>query len=321
MKRNILVVMPADEGHKELLKSKAGEAEFVFTTPEEATSEMIENAHIIVGNVAPSLLSGCKNLELVQLCSAGTDGYTADGVIPKGAVLCNATGAYGLAISEHMLACVLALKKKLNLYINNMSSPVWRDEGPVGGIIGSTVLIIGLGNIGTEFATRMKALGAKTIGVVRTKREAPECVDELHTMEELPELIGRADVITSSLPGTKATYKIYNKDFFAKMKSSAIFINVGRGTAVDTDALIDALNQEVIAGAALDVTDPEPLPEDHPLWGAKNLILTPHVSGGYHMKQTWDTIIEIAAHNIDVTVHGGELHSVIDMQTGYRKRS
>ena len=320
MSRKVLVVMPADEEHRKLLAGAMPDAEFVYTDSRSVTKDMVLDADVVIGNVKPSWLRECSHLELVQLSSAGTGGYTDEGVIPEGTVLCNATGGYGTAISEYMLACTLALQKKLPGYLKNQEKHDWKDLGNVGGIIGSTVVSVGMGDIGGEFLKRAKALGAYTIGIVRTVREKPEYADELYTTEKLAEVLSRADVVASSLPSTPLTSKLFDKDMFARMKPNAVFLNVGRGTAVDTDALCEALLSGVIAGAVIDVTDPEPLPEDHPLWDAPNLILTPHISGGYHMKITWDKIIGIAAENLRQLGGDRAFISVVDQKTGYRKK-
>ena len=319
MSRNILIAIPVTKEHKALLEGRAKDAEFIYKERSEITKDDVLAANMIVGNVREEWLADSENLEVMQLDSAGTGGYVKEGVLPKGTLLCNASGAYGTAISEHMLACTLMLQKKLHFYLENMKEPVWRDEGPVEGFFGATVLVVGLGDIGGEFAMRAHALGARTIGIVRTLREKPEYLDELYDMSSLPGIVSRADVVASSLPSTPLTRKIYNAELFAKMKPSAVFVNVGRGDAVDTDALCEALNAGVIGGAALDVTDPEPLPLEHPLWQARNLMLTPHISGGHHMKITWDKIVEIAADNIEALERGGEFRSVVDLTSGYRK--
>ena len=316
---HIIVVMPLQEHHKEMLESCAGDAELYYCTREEVTEELMAQAEVVIGNLPPDLIRRGRNLRLVQLNSAGTDGYTAPGVLPEGAVLCNATGAYGLAIAEHMLGLVLELKKKLYLYRDQQKMQVWKDCGTVSAVYGSTTLVIGLGDIGGEFGRRMRALGSHVIGVVRTARPAPDYVDELCTMEDLPDLVGRADIITSSLPGGPSTYQIYDEKFFAGMKPSAIFINVGRGNAVKTDALLHALQEGKLAGAALDVTDPEPLPAGHPLWNVPNVLITPHIAGGFHLQETWDNIVCIAARNLSALVNGTPMVSVVDLKTGYRK--
>lgn len=126
-----------------------------------------------------------------------------------------------------------------------------------------------------------------------------------------------ADVVFSILPDTKATRQIYNKELFESMKRTGIFLNAGRGNAVDQEALLWALQNKRIMAAGLDVTNPEPLPAEHPLWQEENVLITPHVSGQYHLPETLDKIIEIAAANIEAYLSGKALINVVDMESGY----
>lgn len=315
----VLVVMPVTEEHKVILQNAAPEAEFTYTPSASVTKELAQSADIIVGNLAPSLIQGSKNLKLMQLNSAGTDGYTAEGIMPPQAVLANATGAYGLAISEHMLGAVLCMMKKLDKYRDNMHDSNWKDEGPVTSIYGSKTLVVGFGDIGNEFGQRMHALGSSVSAIKRVKTEKPEYIEKLCLMDQLYECLEEADIVAACLPGTPETYKIFNAEAFSHMKKGAFFVNVGRGNAVDSDALCDALNNGQLAGASLDVTDPEPLPADSRLWSTPGVLITPHVSGGYHLKATHDRIIQIAARNIIHCLKNEPYENEVDYQTGYRK--
>lgn len=173
------------------------------------------------------------------------------GRLPQGAVLTNATGAYGLAISEHMLACPFYAPQEAEHVLRNQVQSQWKSEGHVGVIQGTTVLVIGLGDIGTCFASKMKALGCTTIGVKRRVGEKPDCVDGLYGMEELDSLLPRADVVALSLPGNPSTYHTLNRERISLLSPNAIVLNVGRGTAVDTDALSDALYAGKLPGQHL----------------------------------------------------------------------
>ena len=314
----ILVTIPTEERHRKMLEAQAPGAEFLYRAAQEVTPELAHEMNIILGNVKPAVLAGTEKLRLLQLNSAGTDGYLADGVLPEKAVLTNATGAYGLAISEHMLGMLLELQKKLHLYMKNQAEEVWKDEGCVRSVYGSVVLVLGLGDIGSEFARRVKALGAYVIGIRRTKAQKPEFVDELYQMDALDECLKRADVAAMSLPGTKETYQIMNRKRLEGMKKGAILLNVGRGNAVETEALCDLLESGYLGGAGLDVTDPEPLPAGHRLWKAPNLVLTPHISGLYHLQETHERILRIAAENLQAFLAGEPLKNVVDWETGYR---
>ena len=315
----ILVVLPVEDRHKELLKSSATDADFEFIPAKDVTEEQAHEADIIIGNVAPELIKGTSKLKWLQLNSAGTDGYTTEGVLPKETLLTNATGAYGLAISEHMIGSLLCIMKKLHLYGADQPKHVWNDYGNVASIYGSKTLVVGFGDIGSEFAVRMHALGSQVTGIRRNKTEKPDYLEALYQMDAFYECLKTADIVATCLPGTKETYHIFDKKAFAQMKEGAFFLNVGRGSAVDSYALADTLNSGHLAGASVDVTEPEPLPSDHPLWDAKNLLITPHISGNYHLKETHERIVRIAADNLDRFMRGEKLRNVVDFATGYRK--
>lgn len=318
-KNHILVMLPVTEKHKQLLQEVSPESVFEFTKPKTIQKEQVDKATIIIGNVSPKLIEGSQNLKWLQLNSAGTDGYLDEGVLPKGAILTNATGAYGLAISEYMIGTLLLMMKKLDRYLVNQSQCQWKDEGTVSSIYGARILVVGMGDIGSEFAKKVHAMGASVVGVTRTQKECQPFVDKMITLNQIEDEIGQADVVVSSLPGSSSTYQIFNKGMFDKMKKGSFFVNVGRGNAVNSMDLVDALENEHLAGAALDVTDPEPLPEDHPLWKAKNVVITPHVSGFFHLPETFERVVRISVDNLRRFEAGEELQNIVDFQTGYRK--
>lgn len=310
--REILVTIPTQPRHREMLEKIAAEAHFTYEmNPTEAA---VENADIILGNVPPVMLKNARKLRWIQLNTAGTDGYPE--VLPKDCLLTNATGAYGLAVSEHMLAMLLGLMKKLHLYGANQQQHLWKDEGTVTSICGSRTLVVGLGDLGGEFAKRMHLLGSTVTGIRRGKGQKPEYLDALYQMDSLDNCLKDADIVASCLPGGADTTHIFNAETFAKMKPGAYFLNVGRGSAVDSRALANALNSGHLAGAGLDVTEPEPLPKDHPLWNAKNLVLTPHISGWYHLPETHERILGITAENLKAFLAGTPLRNQIDLNTG-----
>lgn len=315
---NVVVLMPMDDSHKIDLMSVAPGSNFIFTSAKEINRETLQDAHIIIGNPPLDMVKGCKNLKWLQLDSAGADLFVKEGVLPRGVKLTNSTGAYGLAISEHMIGVLLSIYKKLYLYRDNQNNSLWKNEGEVKSIYGCTALVIGLGDIGGDFAKRIKALGGYTIGVRRSDTNKPEYLDELYLMDKVDELLPKADVVALSLPETKETYKLFSKEKISKMKKDSVLINVGRGTAIDTEALCDALESGKLLGAALDVTDPEPLPKDHRIWGIKNAIITPHVSGNYNLKETHHRIVKIAVNNLERFIKGEELRNVVNLSTGYR---
>ena len=218
-----------------------------------------------------------------------------------------------------MLGMLLELFKKLHLYRDAQHLHQWKSLGRVRSIEGSTVLVLGMGDIGGEFARKVKALGATVIGVRRTDTRKPDYVDELYLTEELDRLLPRADVVAVALPGNGETAGMLNRKRIESIKEGAVLLNVGRGVIVDTEALCDALESGHLGGAGLDVTDPEPLPENHRLWNFHNAVITPHISGFYHLPETLERIVRISAENLEAYRSGKPLRNQVDFSTGYRK--
>ena len=332
--KRALVTIPTGERHRNLLQQAAPGWEFRFRgtdtlvcAPQEAlpgqpvTQEDVDWAQVILGNVPAAMLHGSPALEWLQTNSAGVEAYIRPGVLAGDTLLTNATGAYGLAIAEHMLGMLLELFKKLELYRDAQKSGAWQSQGAVKAVYGSTVLVLGMGDIGGEFAARCKALGAKVIGVRRSPRPCPEYADEVHLLEDLDSLLPQADVVAVTLPGTDATRGLMSRERLAKMKEGAVLLNVGRGFIVDTEALCDALVRGHLSGAGVDVTDPEPLPPTHRLWNIPTAVVTPHISGFYHLRETHERIVGIFLENLRHFQAGEPLRNLVDFATGYRKLS
>lgn len=332
--KRALVTIPTGKRHRILLQQAAPGWEFRFRgtdtlvcAPQEAlpgqpvTQEDVDWAQVILGNVPAAMLHGSPALEWLQTNSAGVEPYIQPGVLAGDTLLTNATGAYGLAIAEHMLGMLLELFKKLELYRDAQKSGAWQSQGAVKAVYGSTVLVLGMGDIGGEFAARCKALGAKVIGVRRSPRPCPEYADEVHLLEDLDSLLPQADVVAITLPGTDATRGLMSRERLAKMKEGAVLLNVGRGFIVDTEALCDALERGHLSGAGVDVTDPEPLPPTHRLWNIPTAVVTPHISGFYHLRETHERIVGIFLENLRHFQAGEPLRNLVDFATGYRKLS
>ncbi len=317
--KNILVLLPVLPAHKEKLEAAAPGCCFTYKSYAEVTEADVRAANAIVGNPKPALIGASEKLELLQLESAGADPYMPKGVLAENTVLTNATGAYSQSVAEHAFAVTLMLQKNLHLYRDNQRRNVWKDRGPVVSLSNCTVAVIGLGDIGGYYARLCKAMGAYVIGVKRRASACPEYVDELELTANLKQVLPRADVVMSVLPGTPATTHIFDDECFDRMKDSAIFINCGRGSAVASEVIYRALTEKKIAAASLDVTEQEPLPAESPLWGLENLVITPHVSGGWHLAETFERIVSIAAENLAALDRGGEFRNVVDFATGYKK--
>lgn len=337
---NILVTIPCEPPEAERLKAAAPGCEFRFKgagalrnaagliggqpfdalldegplTPEDGAW-----ADIILGNVELPILAHAKRLKWLQTNSAGVGEYTAPGVLPQGVLLTNATGAYGPAISEHMLACLLSLMKKLPLYRDAQRQGIWASQGSVRSLSGARVLVLGMGDIGGEFGRRCHALGARVVGVRRSDLSVPDYAEAVYPLEKLDALLPEADVVAITLPGTLQTKGLFDAARIEQMKDGSYLLNVGRGSIVDTDALCAALESERLSGAALDVTDPEPLPPEHRLWRLPTAIVTPHISGFYHLRETYLRILSICEENLRRYLAGEPLQNQVDFETGYRR--
>jgi phosphoglycerate dehydrogenase-like enzyme len=221
----------------------------------------------------PGLFDLLPGLRIVQSLSAGVDWLLP--LVPPTVTVCRAVGVHDGPVSEWVVGAILAMERRLPEFLAFQKSAEWNREAAdtaIDDLEGRAVLVLGHGSIGRALAARLAPFGTRVIGVARQAR------DDTHPVSELPNLLPQADVVVNLLPLSPETQKIVDGDFFARMKAGSLFVNAGRGKTVDTDALLEALNSGRIR-AALDVTDPEPLPADHPLWRAPNVLITPHVAG------------------------------------------
>ena len=214
-------------------------------------------------------LAASGELRVVQTTSAGVD-YLS-GRLPEHVTLCDAAGVHDASVAEWVVAVILAAAKRLPQFVEAQQAGEWRRVA-LADVDGMTVLIVGYGAIGRAVEARLVPFGARLQRVARRAR------DGVQPIEELPALLGQADAVVVLVPLTQETRGLVDAAVLARMKSGALLVNAARGPVVDTDALLAALREEHIR-AALDVTDPEPLPRGHPLWSAPGLILTPHVAG------------------------------------------
>ena len=228
---------------------------------------------LIVLGFGPTISEGWEHLHslrVVQMPSAGVDSVI--GSLPRDdVVLCSARGAYDVAVAEWVVGAILAGQKELPFYRDEQVAGRWTRH-PMRDISGSTVLFVGHGSIARAAEARLESFGVQFLRIARRPRAG------VQALEELPALASRADVVVALLPLTEATRGMLDGRFFSSMKHGALFVNAGRGAVVDHEALLEMLQAERIR-AVIDVTDPEPLPEAHPLWHAPGLLITPHNSG------------------------------------------
>jgi phosphoglycerate dehydrogenase-like enzyme len=319
------IVMHGPPNWAEPLRAAApGVPIMVAPTPDSA-AKILADADVYFGICIPAVVNAGKNLQWIQLWSAGAD-PCAGAIAASGrpVLLTNAQALYGPQIAEHAMAFIFALVRRLNVYRDEQRAQQW--SLPIGDVRavtglgiyeleGKNLLVIGLGGIGTEVARRAHAMGMRVRATRNTGREGPDYVEYVGLANEAVELTKWADIVVNCTPLTPDTRGMFNIAFFSAMKPSAYFINVGRGESVVTADLVKALEARRIAGAALDVTDPEPLPRNHPLWSMPNVILTPHNAVASDLVQT--RALTLAAENLRRYLRGDRLVSVVDVKRGY----
>lgn len=275
--------------------------------------QSLAEAHVICGGVASADFPHLRRLRWIQLSSAGAVRYAQE--LPHDVLLTNARGIYGIPISEHVLAMMLALVRRLPQVVRGQVQEKWQPLAVERELYDSTCCVLGLGDIGLAVAERAKAMGMWVLAVKRRVKEKPACVDELGGPDGLGDMLGRTDHLVVTLPGTANTHHMVGRAELAKLKRGACVYNVGRGSVIDEAALAEALASGHLAGAGLDVFDTEPLPATSPLWPMPNVIVSPHMAGG--SPRGPERLGRLFLDNLQRFVIGQEMHSVVDREQGY----
>ena len=310
------------QDHRDQITRIAGELGFSVTyctTVDDLPESERGRYEVLYGNPGPEILHLFPNLKWVCVSSAGVDRHVDDALYPNpDVILSNSTGSYGVTISEHVLMMALMLLRQMPAFQEAAREHRWHGPLPTRSIFSSRVTMLGTGDIGTAVARRMKALGAVSVtGVRRTLRPADPAFDRIITFRELDEVLPETDILVSALPHTAETAGVLSRERIGLLPGGAILINVGRGTALDQEALMDALRSGHLAGAALDVMVPEPLPADHPLWTTPNLLLTPHISGNMSLDHTCDVDVDFFCEDLERFARGLPLLRAVDRKRGY----
>lgn len=271
----------------------------------------ISDAEVIIGEPSLSELSEAHKLKWVQMTWAGADRYLHGG-FPTGVALTTASGAFGETIAEHALAMLFSLCRRLPSY---QKIAAWQDLGCEKRIAGSTALVFGCGDIGTEIARRLQALDVHTVGVCRSARQPRAYFEVLTTLSCAPAFLPEADIIICALPSNDETVHYFDEAQLSLCKDDAVLINVGRGSLIDLNALTVCLTSGKFFGVGLDVTEPEPLPQDHPLRNMSNVILTPHVAGVSfgHLPETEKKIWDICRENLNRYIAKQPLRNAVSL--------
>ena len=299
--------------------AKYGFAVDYYAAPQTVPPEKRDEYEVIYGMPKPSELKSFTNLKWFCGSFAGVDAYLDDSLYPSPEVmLSNSSGAYGVTIAEHLIMVTLMLLRHEMSYCADAAAHRWGAVQPMRSIIGSTITVLGTGDIGTEFARRAKAMGAASIrGVRRTKKAADPAFDAIYTHDELDTLLPDTDILVMALPSTGETKNILSAGRIALLPPTAYVVNVGRGSAIDQPALVEALNAGKLAGAALDVFAEEPVPAGDPVWTAQNLLLTPHISGQMSLGYTRDRNVALFCEDLERYGRGEKPARLVDRRIGY----
>jgi len=289
-------------------------------SPEEAVAAA-PAAQVLLGFCDEEILDAAPQLHWVQVYSAGVEHCVASPAMRSGdKLLTNGQRIASPALAEHAIALTMALVRGLDRYHSNQLQGAWQrdigmEQADFMELAGRTMLVVGLGGIGSQTALRGHGLGMRVIATRGSSREGPDYVDYVGLADEVVDLAGQADVVINTAPLTDETRGMFNRAFFRAMKPRAYFVSVGRGASTVTDDLVAALQAGEIAGAGLDVTDPEPLPPDHPLWSMPHVIITPHTAG--LSDKSRDRLFLLVRENLRRYVAGEPLYSVVDIERGY----
>ncbi len=238
------------------------------------------------------------SLKYIQLFMAGFEHIPMDYIASHGIEFHNARDVYSIPIAEFGIGGVLTLYKDFRRFDRQQRGRVWEYERHLRELTRKTVLIVGAGSIGTEFAKRFQAFGCRVIGLARSAGERPY-YDEVRSMDKLDDSLPESDIIVMCLPNNAETRHIMGKEQFAEVKPGAVFVNIARGALVDEPALTEALADGRLSGAVLDVFETEPLPQDSPLWAMDNVIAAPHTSFGAEYNQ--DRLFEVMNRNLEAS--------------------
>jgi phosphoglycerate dehydrogenase-like enzyme len=315
-----VVVPAADAERLSWLREAAPGLTLLPAKDRAEAAELAAGADGVIGFCTPEVLAAGDRIRWIQVLSAGVERCIGiPGFAERGIALTNMQKIAGPVMSEHVMAFVLALARGFATWVPLQARGAWQDDAVpdsrMWSLEGKTMLVVGLGGIGTETARRAHALGMNVIAIRNSGRSGPPYVSEVGLSAELHAFAARADVVVNTLPLTAETRGLFDQAFFDAVKRGALFVNVGRGGSVVTDALVAALEDGRLGGAGLDVTDPEPLPPDHPLWRAPNVLITPHISATTDLGEEprWT----IARENLRRFAAGGRLLSEVDVARGY----
>ena len=284
--------------------------------------EEIVDADVFIGwSLRPEQFVIAKKLKWIHSPAAAVHQLMYPELIRSKVILTNSTGVHGPVVAEHAVAVMLALAKRLPQAMHYQAGKIWAQEllwnehPRPREVAGATALVVGMGGIGREFAARAKALGMKVLAVRENPAKGAGPADAVYGPEQIDQILPQADFVLLCTPVTPATTGLINGERLGKMKFGAYLINVARGPLIDDAALIEALRQKRIAGAALDVFVEEPLPADSPFWSLDNALITPHTAAV--TEKLWDRHYDLIVENLNRFLAGKPLLNEVDKGRGY----
>ena len=285
-----------------------------------ATPKQIAAADAAIGVCSEALLTQAKQLQWIQWPAAGVDRCVQQPLLhERHVLLTNLQRTMGASMAEHVIGLMLALSRHFDYFLKQQEQARWAKEESTRpqlvDLEGKTVLVVGLGGIGTEVARRAHALGMRVVATRASGRTGPDFVSYVGLPDELLKLARDTDFVVNCAPLTPQTTGIFNREFFDTLKPGAYFVNVGRGRSTVTADLVAALRSGHLAGAGLDVVDPEPLPAESPLWHLPNVIITPHVSADTPVSEEQRNFVMVE--NLRRYAAGEPMLSVVDLERGY----
>ncbi|MCF6412014.1 D-2-hydroxyacid dehydrogenase [Pseudalkalibacillus salsuginis] len=300
------------------VKEKYPDIRFQFCQNIKEAKEYIEDAEILLTygeDLTAEIINKAHRLKWIHVMSAGLEKMPFEAIRAQDILVTNARGIHKIPMAEYTIGMMLQVIREFPKIKENQKNKVWDRKLQVSELYGKVIGVLGAGAIGSEIARLAKAFNMHTKGLNRSGRPV-EHFDEMVTFDRLDDLLQKADFVVSVLPKTEETSAILKKGHFEKMQEHAVFINIGRGTTVDQKGLIEALQENQIAHAVLDVMEKEPLPEDSVLWGMENVTITPHLSGITPLYQR--RAIDQFEENLKVYRTGeGDYLNKIDLTRGY----
>ena len=301
--KKVFVNVNLNEQQKQKLES--------ISTDLSITYEEDKDANVIIGNYPPTKLKEFKNLEWIQTSAVGVDAYARKEILSDDVLLTNAVDVHSQEVAEHILGLMLTLIKKTYLYRDNQAKHLWNDESKEKSIEGLRVCIVGLGDIGNNLARTIHAMGMYVIGVKRKAIEKPDYIDELYLNDDMIKAISDVDVVVTVLPGTPENTHLFTLDTFKAMKPDTVLVNAGRGNLYSEEVLKEVLDNNIIQAIAMDVFEKEPIDEENSLWDYKNLVITPHVAGYFHLSSALDKYVDLVEDNLRRYINNQELKYIV----------